>query len=109
MATRGNKNLEAAGYAKIDYRQGDGGLGLEKGAPYDRILVSCACPFIPKPLFDQLKEGGRIVAPVGDRHSQRMEIMKKVKGKPLKEEYMGGFFMFVPLVGAHGFDALERR
>src|SRR3989344_98937 len=91
---------ENAGNAKV--YEGDGGKGVESEKPFDRILVSAACPFIPKPLFDQLKEGGRIVAPVGDKHTQALQVMKKIKGKVFKEEYMEGYFVFVPLRGEHG-------
>ena len=103
LAEKSRENLAKEKIANVEVHEGDGSKGVEAGQPYDRILVSAACPFIPKPLFDQLKEGGRIVAPVGDKHTQTLQTMKKVKGKPLKEEYMGGYFVFVPLHGEHGF------
>ncbi|HLC93004.1 MAG TPA: protein-L-isoaspartate(D-aspartate) O-methyltransferase [archaeon] len=100
---KSSENLAKEGIANAIVRKGDGANGWKENAPFDRVLVSCACPFIPKELFNELKEGGRIVAPVGDQHTQVMEIMMKVKGKPMKKSYEGTLFAFVPLKGRHGF------
>ena len=102
LAEKSRESSEKQGAGNVVVIEGDGGKGLDSEKPFDRILVSCACPFIPKPLFDQLKEGGRIVAPVGDKHTQLLQIMKKINGKVLKEDYIGGYFVFVPLRGEHG-------
>lgn len=102
LVERAKNNLKMQGCKNVGVVYGDGSKGLPKKAPFDRILVSAGCPYIPKPLFDQLKEGDIIVAPVGDRFTQMMQIMKKVKGKPLKSEYPGGYFAFVPLKGEFG-------
>jgi protein-L-isoaspartate(D-aspartate) O-methyltransferase len=72
-------------------------FGKEK---FDRILVSAACPFLPKKLFDSLKEKGVAVAPVGDRFSQKIQSITKVEGLPLKKDFLGGLFVFVPLKGS---------
>ncbi len=72
---------------------------------FDRILVSAACPFLPKNLFDSLKEKGIAVAPVGDRFSQQIQAITKFNKKPLKKNFLEGFFVFVPLKGS--FDAFE--
>ena len=77
--------------------------GWKENSPFDRILISCACPFVPKTLFDQLKEGGKIIAPVGDMGSQVLEILEKNNGKPFKRSYEGGLFVFVPMKGKSGF------
>ncbi|MBU1120948.1 MAG: protein-L-isoaspartate(D-aspartate) O-methyltransferase [archaeon] len=95
------KNLEVNGSKNIELFLGDGSKGLEEKALFDRILVSAACPFIPKPLFEQLNEKGRAVAPVGDSFSQQMMIMEKIKDKPFNRDSMKGFFVFVPLKGAY--------
>jgi len=96
-------NLKKEKIENVQVKQGDGSLGLEEAALFDRIIISCACPFIPKPLFDQLKEKGKIVAPVGDLGSQVLETMEKIKGKPFKKSYEGGLFVFVPLQGKYGY------
>ncbi|MBU2477366.1 protein-L-isoaspartate O-methyltransferase [Candidatus Micrarchaeota archaeon] len=67
---------------------------------FDRILISAACPFLPKPLFDALKEKGIAVAPIGDAFSQRIQSITKLNGKPFKKEFLQGFFVFVPLKGS---------
>jgi len=79
----------------------DGSLGWPENAPYDKIIITAACPKIPPPLIEQLKEKGIIVAPVGPRFSQRMIKAVKEKEK-LKHESLG-FFMFVPLRGKYGY------
>ncbi len=101
------KNLKAQGSKNVSLSAGDGSLGLQEQAQFDRILVSAACPFVPKPLFDQLAEKGIAVAPVGDKFTQEIQQMKKVQGKPMKKEYPGTFFAFVPLKGKFGFKAGE--
>lgn len=102
LVEQSRKNLEAQGYENVEVLQGDGTLGLPEKMPFDRILVSAACPFLPKPLFDQLAEKGRAVAPVGDSWSQQLQVIKKFKSKPLKEDFFGDYFVFVPLRGKYG-------
>ena len=96
------KNLKAQDSKNVKIFSGDGSKGLEKQAPFDRIIISAACPFIPKPLADQLKEKGIVVAPVGDRFNQAMTKFTKFKGKLVKSTYPGGMFVFVPLKGEFG-------
>ncbi len=95
-------NLERLKTANIKIILSDGSLGYEKEAPYDMIIITAACPSIPEPLISQLKEGGIILAPVGDRFNQQMIRAVKKQDK-LKKEYLGDF-VFVPLTGKHGFD-----
>ena len=102
LAGVSRENLSKEGVMNAEVVFGDG----PDAAPeedFDRILVSCACPFIPKKLFDRLREGGRIVAPVGDEGTQVMEIMEKRNGKPVKKSYEKSLFVFVPMKGKHGY------
>ena len=96
-------NLEKAGYAqRVTVIGGDGTLGYEKEAPYDRIVVTAAGPEIPQPLKDQLADGGRLIIPVGKKHMyQELMLVERNKNK-LKEKRLGGV-AFVPLIGKHGF------
>lgn len=103
LAEAARKNLAREGAENVTVLEGDGSLGLKENAQFDRILISAASPFVPKPLFDQLAEGGIIVAPVGDEFTQEILQLKKVKGKPVKKNYAGSFFAFVPLKGKFGF------
>jgi len=94
-------NLKKAGIKNVEVILGDGTLGYEKAAPYDKIIVTAASPRIPKSLIEQLKEGGIIVIPVGPQFYCDMIKGKKIKGKLIKES-MGGF-SFVPLIGKEGY------
>ena len=79
--------------------EGDGSLGLKEHAPYDRIIVTCACPETPQPLINQLK--GTMVIPIGNIYMQEMFVITKIKDKIKKKSI--GTFMFVPLKGRYGF------
>ena len=103
LAEISKNNLKKQKAKNVEIMQGDGAKGIPGKAPFDRILISAACPFVPKPLFDQLADGGKIVAPVGDKYTQALEIVSKVKGRMLKSHYHEGFFVFVPLRGEFGF------
>lgn len=87
---------------QVQVLEGDGAEGYIEAAPYDKIIITAACPLIPQPLIDQLKEGGIIVAPVGDLQSQILVKGIKVNGK-LELEFLGNF-VFVPLMGKYGFE-----
>ena len=80
---------------------GDGSYGLAEFSPYDAILVSAAAPAVPRSLFDQLVDGGRMVIPVGPQHSQALQLVRKVAGELIVEVIEG--CRFVPLVGAGGY------
>ncbi|MEA3350862.1 MAG: protein-L-isoaspartate O-methyltransferase, partial [Chloroflexota bacterium] len=79
---------------------GDGTLGLAEHAPYDAIIVTAAAPKVPRPLLDQLDEGGRMVLPVGKRFSQYLECWKHRRGQFQNEAIIP--VAFVPLVGERG-------
>jgi len=87
----------------IHYHLGDGSQGLLKYAPFDAILVTAAGPVVPQPLLDQLKIGGRLVLPVGERHMQRLERWLRVDQDNYEHEDHGGV-NFVPLTGKFGWD-----
>mgnify|MGYP006153566085 FL=1 len=80
---------------------GDGTGGLPAHAPYDKIIVTAGAPVVPDALIQQLKVGGILVIPVGDRLRQAMvKITKKSSREILREEFEG--FAFVPLLGKDG-------
>ncbi len=86
---------------KLGYRPrklifGDGYKGLKEEAPYDGIVVTAGAPFVPKPLLAQLKVGGKLVIPVGDK-SQIMTVFTRKSTKEFKKEEFGEF-RFVPLL-----------
>ena len=95
------KNVEVLELPNVTIIESDGGIGHEEAAPFDKIIITAACPTIPQPLIDQLKEGGIIIAPVGDLESQTMIRGVKNNGK-LELEFIGPF-RFVPMRGKYGF------
>jgi len=101
LATTAEDRLLALGYKNIRFELGDGSLGWPTHAPYDRIVVSAACPAMPQALQDQLAEGGILAAPVGGAGGQTLEIVTRRNGR--LESRAGIACTFVPLLGAQGF------
>jgi protein-L-isoaspartate(D-aspartate) O-methyltransferase len=99
----GKENLKKAGYSnKVSLILGDGSLGLPEYAPFDKILVSAACPDIPKPLMEQLKTPGRIVAVVGSPvREQELVLVEKTKNGKVKRKSLLPV-VFVKLTGKYG-------
>ncbi len=91
-------NLSRAGF-KVKLKVGDGTLGWSDEQPFDRIIITAGSPNIPPKLFEQLAEGGLMVAPVGNRSVQNLNLLQKVNGKPVVKNTHN--CLFVPLIG-HG-------
>ncbi|ADC66113.1 protein-L-isoaspartate O-methyltransferase [Ferroglobus placidus DSM 10642] len=100
LAKRAEKTLKELGYDNVIVVVGDGSEGYEKEAPYDRIYVTATAPDVPPPLIEQLKEGGKMVIPIGN-FSQYLYLIEKKKGK-IEKRNMGPV-RFVPLIGKFGF------
>ena len=94
------KRLRLLGYSNIYFKLGDGTLGWEEFAPYDRIIVTAASYEIPEPLKEQLKDGGIMVIPIGGRDFQYLYRITK-KGDNFYKENLGSV-RFVPLKGEYG-------
>jgi len=95
--------LQRLGYHNITVIEGDGSDGLPGAAPFDAIIVAAAAPRVPQPLLDQLREGGRLVAPVGGNFAQELQLVRKTAGA-LTTVHLDGV-RFVPLIGREGFPA----
>ncbi len=93
-------NLAMLGSKNIDVIVGDGTQGYPQNALYDGIIITAATPSVPRPLLEQLAEGGRLVAPVGGREIQELIRIRK-RGGSITEEHHGGV-RFVPLIGECG-------
>ncbi len=87
------KNLR--NYKNVAVLNVDGSLGYTPEKPYDRIIVTASAPTVPRPLIEQLKDGGRLVIPVEDR------MLLIEKNSKTKETFIG-YYSFVPLTGEHG-------
>jgi protein-L-isoaspartate(D-aspartate) O-methyltransferase len=93
--------LAELGYTNIHFKAGDGSVGWKEHAPFDRIIITAACPRVPFPLEEQLREGGRIVLPVGaDTFRQQLQVCEKNSGR-LSVSFVCDC-VFVPLVGEFG-------
>jgi protein-L-isoaspartate(D-aspartate) O-methyltransferase len=100
LADRARANLDRLGYRSVAIKVYDGTYGWKEMSPFDAILVTAGSPDIPTPLVDQLKEGGRMVIPVGDRFGQTLMIVVKTPQGPVRERSIP--CVFVPLIGNHG-------
>lgn len=99
LARDARERLSRLGYANVNVHIGDGYGGWPKHAPYDGIIVTAAAPFIPRPLKDQLKPGGRLVIPVGlpYMHQELLLVEKDMSGQTAVQSVLG--VAFVPLTG----------
>ena len=96
-------NLERSGYSDhVTLIHADGGRGLPEHAPFDRILVAAAAPYVPEPLVDQLSLGGIMLIPVGGKgfFQELMKVQKDEEGNVVQKRWGG--VAFVPLTGKYG-------
>ena len=94
LAAGARQLLDSLGYSNIAIRVGDGTLGWAEAAPFDAIVVTAGTPQVPRPLVAQLKEGGRLVFPIGEEELQTLVRIRK-EGERLHEEYFGDCLRFV--------------
>ena len=103
LAAFAKQNITKAGYGdRVTVIHHDGTMGYPEKAPYDRILVAAAGPKVPKPLIDQLADGGVLLVPVGGAQYYQTLVRVRKMGEKIVEENLGGV-VFVPLIGKHGF------
>ncbi|HEX2727312.1 MAG TPA: protein-L-isoaspartate(D-aspartate) O-methyltransferase [Beijerinckiaceae bacterium] len=98
LAASAGQTLERLGHRNVTVRQGDGYRGWPEQAPFDRIILTAAPPEIPQLLIDQLKPGGRLVAPVGRYAQELVVIEKNADGRVRRRSVFP--VMFVPMVPA---------
>lgn len=106
LAFKARNHLKALRLTNIVLRIADGTVGWEEMGPFDAILAAAASPVVPKPLVDQLADGGRLVMPVGTEDQQTLVRVSK-KNDQVKVESLGDC-RFVKLVGTHGWNRRDR-
>ncbi|MGQ9575541.1 MAG: protein-L-isoaspartate(D-aspartate) O-methyltransferase [Thermoguttaceae bacterium] len=97
LANRAAADLKRLRYGNVHVKAGDGYLGWPEHAPFDKIIVTCSPEKVPPALVEQLKEGGRMIIPVGQRYQQVFHLLKKTGGK-LQTEALRPT-LFVPMTG----------
>jgi len=102
LAEEARETLSELGYQNVRVAEGDGTQGWPEDAPYDAIIVTAASPDVPEPLRWQLVEGGRLVVPVGPRHTQQLVRVRREGNMFPREDLLG--VAFVPLIGQYGWD-----
>lgn len=100
LADRARQNLDKLGYRTVALKVFDGTYGWKENSPYDAIIVTASSPAVPQPLVDQLRPGGVMVVPVGDRSSQ--ELLRIVRTEQGIATERSVSCVFVPLIGNHG-------
>ncbi|SFH95561.1 protein-L-isoaspartate(D-aspartate) O-methyltransferase [Planctomicrobium piriforme] len=97
LGKRAASVLQRLGYANVHPKVGDGYLGWPEHAPFDKIIVTCSPENVPQPLIDQLKEGGRMIIPLGERYQQVFYLFEKKEGKLTQQKLLPT--LFVPMTG----------
>lgn len=92
------RTLKRLGYVNVFTKVGDGFQGWAEHAPFDKIIVTCSPEKVPLPLAEQLREGGLMVVPVGERYQQTLYLLRKKDGKLQSEALVPT--LFVPMTGA---------
>jgi protein-L-isoaspartate(D-aspartate) O-methyltransferase len=107
LALAAQERLTNLGYTNVHVHNGDGSAGFPDAAPYDAILVTAGAPEIPQVFASQLREGGRLVIPVGDRDNQEL-VRAQIENGELKSRVLFNC-KFVLLLGRYGWSRLERK
>lgn len=94
------QRLASLGYTNIRFHLGDGTLGWEEEAPYDKIIGTGGAPRIPVTLISQLGDPGRLIIPVGGRVTQYLILVRKKEGKVERSRLAP--CSFIPLIGEEG-------
>ncbi len=102
LALEAEMRFQENAIANVVQKLGDGSLGWERFAPFDRIIVTAGAPEIPSRLIDQLAEGGRMVLPTGPRRVQDLKVVIKREGQAYASSHGG--CVFVPLIGSGGWE-----
>ena len=97
LGERAARTLKRLKYENVHAKIGDGYQGWPEHAPFDKVIVTCSPEDVPQPLVEQLKEGGRMIVPLGERYQQTLYLFKKEDGKLVREALLPT--LFVPMTG----------
>ncbi len=97
LGKQAERTLKRLKYTNVFTKIGDGYLGWPEKAPFDKIIVTCSPEKVPQPLVEQLKEGGRMIVPVGEPYQQVFHLLKKENGQLINEALRPT--LFVPMTG----------
>jgi protein-L-isoaspartate(D-aspartate) O-methyltransferase len=97
LGERAARTLKRLKYTNVHAKVGDGYQGWPEHAPFDKIIVTCSPEEVPPKLVEQLREGGRMIVPVGERYEQTLYLFRKVDGKLEKVALLPT--LFVPMTG----------
>ncbi len=100
LSRKARARLEEHGYTNVVLRHGDGSIGWAEFAPYDKIIVTAAAPKFPKALFQQLKNGGTLLFPMGEKKTQSLVFVTRDGDEAITRDV--GQVAFVPLIGREG-------
>ncbi len=104
LSRQARATIRSLGIENVHFKVFDGTYGWSEFGPYDAILVTAATPQVPEPLREQLREGGRLVVPVGEPDRQAQRLLRRKSASHFVEEDHGPV-AFVPLLGRYGFEA----
>ncbi|MFU8844264.1 MAG: protein-L-isoaspartate(D-aspartate) O-methyltransferase [Bacteroidales bacterium] len=100
LGQQARKTLKEQKYTNVQVKIGDGYEGWPEKAPFDAIIVTCSPTHIPEPLQKQLKEGGKMIIPIGQFYNQELILLKKRKGKMISKDILP--VRFVPMINVEG-------
>jgi protein-L-isoaspartate(D-aspartate) O-methyltransferase len=103
LARKARANLEEQGYRNVVAKAGDGTIGWAQFAPFDKIIITASTPKFPKSLFNQLKDGGLMILPMGETRNQKLVLIERKGDEAVTSEV--GQVSFVPLIGKEGWNA----
>jgi protein-L-isoaspartate(D-aspartate) O-methyltransferase len=97
LAQSAESTLKELNITNVHVRAGDGYQGWTEKAPFDAVIVTCAPDHVPQPLVEQLREGGRMIIPVGGRYSQELVLLRKERASLRRQAVLP--VRFVPMTG----------
>ena len=103
LLQKARRALESEGYANVILKSGDGTIGWADYAPFDKIVITAAAPAFPRTLFTQLRDGGLMIFPLGEKKMQQLALVERRGDEAIMQD--AGQVSFVPLIGREGWSS----